>query len=450
MDGKRRKGFTLIELLVVIAIIGVLIALLLPAVQSAREAARRMQCTNNLKQIGLALHNYHDTHGRFPLGSTQVATPVGPYRQPFLTALMPFLEQRALYESYNYHLSFQTENNATTRTYRVGVFDCPSDTPQTFVNNGGNVTDVKGSYGVNWGQNTYGDQVLPAPFFLNYGATFAEIRDGTSNNVADAGDHPDPAPRRAAGVDHRPARADLERPAVVAPALRAARPEQPGPGLRRLLARPGRPAPLRPEHGRRPEPLPRLAQPAPGRGQHPLRRRIGPLHQGRRRPPHLEGPEQPGRQRGDLGGHLLMNISIRQLRLVRMAAGAAILSAAGCGGSDSGRLPVSAEVTLDGRPLETGAITLVPLEKGPAVGGPVDRGAFALGAGEGPPPGRYAVEILSIRPTGKTVPSPDVPGETIEETRNVIPDRYNRRSRLNIEVKPETENAFRFDLTTRR
>ena len=96
LEVRSRHGFTLIELLVVIAIIAVLISLLLPAVQSAREAARRAQCVNNLKQIGLALHNYHDTWGRFPMGSVQVDTPNGAYRRPFLASLMPFIEQQNL------------------------------------------------------------------------------------------------------------------------------------------------------------------------------------------------------------------------------------------------------------------------------------------------------------------------------------------------------------------
>jgi len=171
----------LIELLVVIAIIAVLIALLLPAVQSAREAARRIQCTNNLKQLGLALHNYHDVHGRFAPGSIQVDLPNGySYRQPFITSLLPFMEQGNLTNSFNFNLSFQENQNNTTRAARVNVFDCPSDQQVVFVNNGGTVTDVKGNYGVNWGQNTYKDQVLPAPFALNYGASMAEITDGTS------------------------------------------------------------------------------------------------------------------------------------------------------------------------------------------------------------------------------------------------------------------------------
>src|SRR5829696_3420124 len=96
---RMRQGFTLVELLVVIAIIGVLVALLLPAVQSAREAARRMQCSNHQKQIGLALHNYHDVFGRFPYlrgGRNNPSNRGGDYHG--LVAMLPYYEQGARYD----------------------------------------------------------------------------------------------------------------------------------------------------------------------------------------------------------------------------------------------------------------------------------------------------------------------------------------------------------------
>ena len=95
--GKRKRGFTLVELLVVIAIIGILVALLLPAIQAAREAANRSSCSNNLKQIGLALHNYHSTYGQFPPGALGEPGPFGDPEWPyFLHALLPYLEQQEM------------------------------------------------------------------------------------------------------------------------------------------------------------------------------------------------------------------------------------------------------------------------------------------------------------------------------------------------------------------
>src|SRR5687767_6117999 len=105
-SSKKRRGFTLIELLVVIAIIGVLVALLLPAVQAAREAARRSQCSNNLKQIGLAVHNYESSNGALP--PTGSLDAVNPPNYSMKARLLPGLEQQPLFDALNMSLSFST------------------------------------------------------------------------------------------------------------------------------------------------------------------------------------------------------------------------------------------------------------------------------------------------------------------------------------------------------
>ena len=142
MPVSERRGFTLVELLVVIAIIGILIALLLPAVQAAREAARRSQCTNNLKQIGLALHNYHDTFRAFPLGSRSHPTlsPRNSYGTNWRASILAFLEQQVLFDKLNFESGgfsgatsgVFSNGNEVLSGLMVPVYKCPSSTADPF------------------------------------------------------------------------------------------------------------------------------------------------------------------------------------------------------------------------------------------------------------------------------------------------------------------------------
>jgi prepilin-type N-terminal cleavage/methylation domain-containing protein len=124
VNARRARGFTLIELLVVIAIIAILISLLLPAVQQAREAARRSQCRNNMKQIGLAMHNYESTHGVFPSG--RLERPGDTKWVSWGVMILPYVDQAPLYNQYNQNLRWNAPGNAAVTGTTLSVYLCPS------------------------------------------------------------------------------------------------------------------------------------------------------------------------------------------------------------------------------------------------------------------------------------------------------------------------------------
>jgi prepilin-type N-terminal cleavage/methylation domain-containing protein/prepilin-type processing-associated H-X9-DG protein len=218
---QRRRGFTLIELLVVIAIIAVLIALLLPAVQAAREAARRAQCSNNLKQLGLALHNYESANNCFPsatIYNVNVPPCTSPgfgnncQNTPWFLLMLPYIEQGPLYNSFNASVGMEGVTvqgvpggfiiNSTIFTTKIATFQCPSDnisqySLQTIFQLPWQAS--KGNYGINWGNTDQGQAILggnftkfPALFLQSpfgvsrtgngpFNCRIASVTDGTSN-----------------------------------------------------------------------------------------------------------------------------------------------------------------------------------------------------------------------------------------------------------------------------
>ncbi|UUO06090.1 DUF1559 domain-containing protein [Blastopirellula sp. J2-11] len=167
------------ELLVVIAIIGVLIALLLPAVQQAREAARRSQCSNNLKQLGLALHNYHDTFKSFPPGAITTSAK----RTPFVRFMLDFIEQGPRSDLYDDKLAWHAQPSANHAALfaNISTWQCPSDESRQSAEG---YADHKGSYGVNWSQGGYSNnRGLETPFYVNEVNNFASMTDGSSNTL---------------------------------------------------------------------------------------------------------------------------------------------------------------------------------------------------------------------------------------------------------------------------
>jgi prepilin-type N-terminal cleavage/methylation domain-containing protein/prepilin-type processing-associated H-X9-DG protein len=192
-----RAAFTLVELLTVVAIIGVLVGLLLPAVQAAREAARRTSCTNNMKQWGLAMHSHHDVSKHFPYGTTR-SHPAGtevasvkysPARRTFVISLWPYLEALDLYSQYNLRLCYYESPNDELCGTPISTYYCPSDRPIAKDSQG----FCAANYLLNWGPTKFTGAGRKAPFGWLAGKTFnnnkpystriAKITDGTSKTL---------------------------------------------------------------------------------------------------------------------------------------------------------------------------------------------------------------------------------------------------------------------------
>jgi prepilin-type N-terminal cleavage/methylation domain-containing protein len=198
-SSSRPRGFTLVELLVVIAIIGILVALLLPAIQAAREAARRSQCSNNVKQLGLSLHNYHDTHAVFPPGviaNTLNAGTSFPTNMSWMPLLLPFMEQSALYDQLLPYMVTRASSNFPSELMNsvVPPLMCPSDPTASKTGIVHGTADPPPDYNDGFSGNyllCHGSELVTAAnatgmngmFFFRSRIRMASITDGTANTV---------------------------------------------------------------------------------------------------------------------------------------------------------------------------------------------------------------------------------------------------------------------------
>jgi len=205
---RRRFGFTLVELLVVIAIIGVLVALLMPAISAAREAARRSQCLNNLKQLGLAMMNYHDSMKSLPMGAAYVGSDAATwtdnastdFRAPgwgatWAIMILPQIEQQPLYNAYNHSLPSNNSTNTKVTQTVLSVMQCPSGGTMKPANDPNGIGGIyaKGSYAVAAGGKVANQNDDPNGFRGKFKAAFsirpmstnklADFRDGASNTI---------------------------------------------------------------------------------------------------------------------------------------------------------------------------------------------------------------------------------------------------------------------------